>query len=154
MVSPVVVAISAIALIIIIVVVICVMIGRAPSASSTLCMSQQYRPPCFQAFWYGRVRMKEAFDKLVPKAFIVCLIYPILQGPKVINVNCVDILKQKAQVLNHEISPVVCGCPTYCLWSQHTVIMFRDSWSGGPWIIFPMKSVCQAAIMFCTHGIK
>ena len=42
---------------------------------------------------------------LAPIAFIVCLIYPTSQGPKAINVNSVNILKQQAQVLNHENFP-------------------------------------------------
>ncbi len=90
--------------------------------------------------------MKEAFDKLFPIAFIICLIYPILQGSEAINVNCVNILKQQAQILNHKFFSG--------LWSQHAVIMFRDGRSGGPQIIFPMKSACRDAIMFRTHGIE
>ena len=57
--------------------------------------------------------MKEAFDKLFPIAFIVCLIYPILQGPEAINVNCVNIMKQQAQVLNNKIFP-------HRLWSSNS----------------------------------
>jgi hypothetical protein len=53
-----------------------------------------------------------------------------------------------------KIFPVVCGRLTRRLWSQHAVIMFRDDRSGGPRIIFLMKSVCQAAIMLRTHGIE
>jgi hypothetical protein len=56
--------------------------------------------------------MKEAFDKLFPIAFIICLIYPISQGSEAINVNCVNILKQQAQILNRKFFPVVCGRPT------------------------------------------
>ena len=41
--------------------------------------------------------------------------------------------------------PVICGRPTRRLWSQQAVIMFSDGQSGGPRIIFPMKSICQAA---------
>ena len=44
--------------------------------------------------------------------------------------------------------PVVCGRPTWRLWSQHAVIMLQDRRSGGPLIIFPTKSICLAAIMF------
>jgi hypothetical protein len=98
--------------------------------------------------------MKEAFDKLFPIAFIVCLIYPILQGPEAINVNCVNILKQQAQVLNNTFFPRRLWFSTRCLWSQHAVIMFCEGRSGGPRIIFPMKSACRDAIMFRTHGIE
>ena len=44
---------------------------------------------------------------------------------------------------------VVCGRPTWRLWSQHAVIMLREGQSGGPRILFPTKSICRAAIMCC-----
>ena len=50
--------------------------------------------------------------------------------------------------------PVVCGCPTWRLWSQHAVIMLQDLRSSGPLIILPAKSICLAAIMFLTQGME
>ena len=53
-----------------------------------------------------------------------------------------------------KVFPVVCGRPVRRLWLQHAVIMLRDGRSGGLHIIFPIKSVCRAAIMFLTQGIE
>jgi hypothetical protein len=35
--------------------------------------------------------------------------------------------------------PVVCGRPTWRLWSHHAVVMLQDGQPGGPLIIFPQS---------------
>ena len=50
--------------------------------------------------------------------------------------------------------PIVCGCSTWHLWSQHAVIMLLDGQSGGPLTIFPTKSICLAAIMFFMQRME
>jgi hypothetical protein len=47
----------------------------------------------------------------------------------------------------------VCEHPTHRWWLQQAVIMHRDGLSWGPWIAFPMKLSCQAAIMCLTSGM-
>ena len=50
--------------------------------------------------------------------------------------------------------PVVCGRPTWRLWSQHAVIMLPEGQLGGPRTILPTKSICRAAIMLRTQGME
>jgi hypothetical protein len=46
-----------------------------------------------------------------------------VQGAIPVYLDSVDVLEEEAQVLDHEVFPVICGCPTWRLWSQHAVIM-------------------------------
>ena len=39
--------------------------------------------------------MEEAFDELVPVAFVVCFVYPVLQGSESINVDGVDVFEEQ-----------------------------------------------------------
>ena len=94
--------------------------------------------------------MEETFDELVPVSLIVCFVDPVSQGAKSIDVSG----GSKRKLSTMKFFPVICDRPTYRLWSQHAVIMFRDGQSGGPQIIFPMKSICLAAIIFLIRGIE
>ena len=85
---------ACIAAVLIIVVIVCIVIWRALSVSSSLCAQRWQRSPRFGSLWYQHVRMKKAFDELVPVVFVACLVYPISQGPKTIDVDCVDVSKQ------------------------------------------------------------
>ncbi len=61
--------------------------------------------------------------------------------------------KRRCKFSTMTVFPVVCGRPTWHLWSQHAVIMLRDE-QYGPLIIFPKKSICQVAIIFLMQGME
>jgi len=63
-------------------------------------------------------------------------------------------LKRSRRFSTMKFFPLVCGCPAWCLWLQHAVIMLRDGQSGGLHIMFPTKSIFRAVIMFLTQGIE
>ncbi len=40
--------------------------------------------------------MEEAFDELVPVAFVVRFVYPVLQGSESVNVDGVDVFEEQS----------------------------------------------------------
>jgi len=86
---------ACIAAVLIIFVIICIVIWRALSVSSSSCAPRWQRSPLFGLLWQQHVRVKKAFDELVPVVFVACLVNPISQGPEPIDVDCVDVLKQQ-----------------------------------------------------------
>ena len=79
---------------------------------------------------------------------------PILQGTEPINLDCGYVLEEEAEIFDHEVFPCCLGRPTRRLWSQQAVIMLWEGRSGGLRIIFPIKSICRAAIMLRAQGME
>jgi hypothetical protein len=98
--------------------------------------------------------VKEALDQLTPVFLVRSFVNPVSQGAISVNLDCGYVPEKEAEVLNHEVFPVVCGRPARRLWSQHAVMMLQEGRSGGPRIIFPIKSICRAAIMLRTQGME